>query len=209
MKTIVVYDLDGEIERVVKTDDAGIAALYPDGVPASGVLVLDAQDVLPSKHYVSGGAIVEYTPEQNSAKADQHATGRKWRNSAMEWQDARTLTEIKTDKWEVIKLARAAHIDSGLATPYGDFQTAPPGRQNITDAVLLAQTLASQSQPVSIDWTLADNTVVTLGLTEIVTVGLLLGQKVQEAHAHARTLRAAIDAATTAAEVEAVAWVLV
>lgn len=116
------------------------------------------------------------------------------------------LAEAKVIRWEFVKTARTRHIDSGLTTPYGDFQTAPPERQNITDAVLLAQTLASQSQPVSIDWTLADNSVVTLGLTEIVTVGLLLGQKVQEAHAHARTLRAAIDAATTVEEVEAVSW---
>lgn len=122
------------------------------------------------------------------------------------WQETRSLEAAKAQAWERAKAARAAYIDAGLSTPYGVFQTASPERQNIAEAVLLAQTLHAMGQPVSIQFTLADNSVATLGITEMVTVGLLLGQRVQEAHAIARNLRAAIDAAQSTEEADAVQW---
>lgn len=122
------------------------------------------------------------------------------------WHDTRTLAEAKADKWEQIKAARTAYIDAGLTTPYGTFQVAPPDRQNIAEGVLLARTLTDLGQPVSISWTLVDNTVVTLDATAMTNVGLLLGQRVQQAHATGRALRAAIDAATTNEEADAVQW---
>lgn len=142
--------------------------------------------------------------QQWAERPPRPSSSHTWESGA--WQDTRTLESAKSEAWERVKSARAAHIDAGLSTPYGVFQTAPPERQNIVDAVLLAQTLNAMGQPVSIQFTLTDNSVVTLGITEMVTVGLLLGQRVQEAHAIGRTLRAEIDAAQTIEEADAVAW---
>ena len=127
-------------------------------------------------------------------------------NDELVFVDPRTLEQAKFDKWEQIKLWRTAAIDSNMTTPYGVFQCRAEDRQNITDAIMLGQTLASLEQPVAIPWTLADNSVVTLDLTQIVTVGLLLGQKVQAAHATARTLRSLIEAAETVEAVTAIDW---
>lgn len=120
--------------------------------------------------------------------------------------DERTLDQRKADRWDAMKLARAAAIDAPLATPYGTFDSGPADRTNITDAVLLARTLAGRGEEVAIDFTLASNATVTLDATAMENVGLLLGAKVQAAHARGRVVRAAIDAATTPAEVEAVSW---
>lgn len=117
-----------------------------------------------------------------------------------------TLENAKETKWQQIKVLRANVVNSNMNTPYGEIQCSPEDRQNITDAILLAQTLTSLQQPVSIPWTMSNNSVVILDLEKITAIGLLLGQKVQEAHAVARTLRTAIEAALTIEEVEAVTW---
>lgn len=55
-------------------------------------------------------------------------------------------------------------------------------------------------------WTLADNAVRTLHRTDIVDVGLALLEHDATVHAIGRTLREAVEAAETPAEVLAVAW---
>lgn len=122
------------------------------------------------------------------------------------WADTRLLPEIKDEKWEVVKSAREAAVNAPLATPYGTFDCDARARTSITDAVLLLKSLEDLGTPDSIDFTLADNSVITLTTAQMVSVGLLLGQKVQAAYTRARDLRAQIEAATTAAEIEAVEW---
>lgn len=123
-----------------------------------------------------------------------------------QWEDPRTLTDLKATQWTQIKQARTAFIDAPLVTPYGTFDSDAAGRTSITDAVLLANNLTALSLPVAIEFTLADNSVVTLDAAQIVEVGLLLGQKVQHAHPHSQALRAQIEAATTKEAVESVTW---
>lgn len=117
-----------------------------------------------------------------------------------------TLAQLKEAQWATIKAAREAAIDAPLVTPYGTVDSQAKDRTNITDAILLLQTLEAAGTPTTIDFTLADNTAVTLTTAQMVNIGLLLGQKVQAAHGQARARRAQIDAATTKAEVEAVVW---
>jgi hypothetical protein len=120
--------------------------------------------------------------------------------------DLRTLEQRKAERWEQIKLARTAAINAPLVTPYGTFDADPASRQNITDAILMVQTLDQLGEPSSIDFTLADNSVVTLTVSEMVDVGLRLGAQVQAAHATSRVLRGQLDAATTAEAVDSVHW---
>jgi hypothetical protein len=117
-----------------------------------------------------------------------------------------TLEQAKLAKWEQVKIWRSNEINTNMETPYGVIQCQPEDRQNITDAILLAQTLTAQNLPVQIQWTMADNTVVEMDLEMITNVGLLLGQKVQYAHGVARELRNEIDMAKSVAAVEAIVW---
>ncbi len=117
-----------------------------------------------------------------------------------------TLAAEAAKRWALIKQWRINAVNEDLVTPYGVFQCGDEDRANITDAVLLAQALTAAGQPVAITWTLKDNSIVTLDATQMTTVGLLLGQQVQTAHATARERRAAVDAATTVEEVLAVQW---
>jgi hypothetical protein len=79
-------------------------------------------------------------------------------------------------------------------------------QRRIQGAAQLATLAQATGQPFSIDWTLADNTQATLTATEMIGVGVALGQHVNGAHGIARALRAQIDAATTPEELEAIQW---
>ncbi len=178
MRAAIYTSATGQIQRVVSGPAEIVALQAGEG---EEWIEVDA-GVSDGTHHVAGGALVV---------------------GAL---DLRTLEQRKADRWGQMKAARTAAIDAPLSTPYGIFDSGPADRTNITDAVLVAQTLTGLGQPVAIAWTLADNTTATLDAGQMVTVGLLLGAKVQAAHARGRVVREAIEAAATAAEVEAVAW---
>ncbi len=127
-------------------------------------------------------------------------------DGALAWVDVRSLADAKAQAWERIKAAREAAFDAPLVTPHGTFDSDVRARANLTAAVLLAQTLDSMSLPAAIDFTLVDNTVVTLSAAQLTAVGLLLGQKMQAAFATGRALRLVIDACDTVAAADAVSW---
>ena len=58
----------------------------------------------------------------------------------------------------------------------------------------------------AVSWTMYDNSVVMLSAAQMNSVGIAVGMFEANLHATGQTLRAQIEAATTAAEVEAVAW---
>jgi hypothetical protein len=117
------------------------------------------------------------------------------------------LDALKLAKWAVLKDARTAAIDAPLTTPYGSFDCTPASRTSITDAILLLQTMnALGTTGQTVDFTLADNTTATFTLSQMINVGLLLGQKTQYVYAHGRVLRTALEAATTVEEVNSVTW---
>ena len=129
-----------------------------------------------------------------------------WDWGTKAWMDPRTLDDLKAAKWVQIKAAREAAIKAPLVTPYGTFDADADARANITDTILLLQTMEAMGQPGEVDFTLEDNTVLTVTTAQMVMVGLLLGQQVQGAYNTGRLLRGDIKAASTAEEVAAIAW---
>lgn len=195
-----LYDeASGEIIRWGSCEEADAPLQAVDGL----TLALGDAD---RRFHVVAGQAVAYTEAQLLAKAVRPRYPAQWSNATFSWADGRSLVQRKVDRWEDMKAARATAIDAPLATPYGVFDSYAEARSNITDAVLLAQTLAGIGQPVAIAFTLADNSVATLGLTQMVTVGLMLGSKVQTVRAVATTLRTQIESATTIEQLEAITW---
>jgi hypothetical protein len=122
------------------------------------------------------------------------------------WVDSETLEDAKASAWARIKQARIDEFNAPLETPYGVFDSGPEARSNIKDAVQMEQTLMALGMPADIEFTLADNSVVSLSAPAMTQVGLMLGAKIQAAHARARELRAMIEACTTKEEVAAIQW---
>jgi hypothetical protein len=156
-------------------------------------------------YWWDGIAIRQYDSAAIALRAVRPPGG-VWSNDTMSWTDTRVLADVQEYTWGAVKRSRAAAIEAPLPTPYGYFDTDPESRANIANAVLLAQVQVTLGLTVSIDWTLADNSTVTLTAAQMVEVGLLLGAQVQAAYATGRTLRTAIDAATTIPDAEAISW---
>jgi hypothetical protein len=135
--------------------------------------------------------------------------GRPLGAQAQAAQPAIDLATAKAQQWAQMKVARRAALQAPLVTPYGTFDADPESRDNIVQTAHLmqteAQTLAPDQVP-SVDFTLADNTAVNLTAGQMVDVALLLAAQIQQAYSRGRQVRAAIDAATTTAQVAAITW---
>ena len=102
--------------------------------------------------------------------------------------------------WERVKIRRDAVINGGATTPSGAVDSDELSRSNIAGAVLAAVIAQSASEPFSMDWTMLDNSVVTLDAAAMIAVGLAVMGHVNACHDRARVLRAEIEgAANTAA----------
>lgn len=120
-----------------------------------------------------------------------------------------TLDALKAAKWVAMKALRKKAIETALVTPHGTFDADPESRNNIIQTAHLMQTAAQSLAPESVptvEFTLADNSVATLTAGEMVEVALLLAAQIQAAYARGRVVRAAIDAASSGAELDAVSW---
>ena len=149
-------------------------------------------------HDIATDAPVDMPPSPSSEHVFDYAT--------KTWVDPRTLLQLKDAKWEDIKLARDAAIHAPLATPYGMFDADAASGFKITQAVLLANNLTDMGQPVEIDFTLADNSTVTLSASQMIQVGLLLGGREQQLRARATAIRVQIYAATSQTQLDAMGW---
>lgn len=106
------------------------------------------------------------------------------------------LPALQSAVWEQVKARRDAAIDGGATTPSGVVDSDALSRSNISGAVLAAVIAQAAGAPFSMDWTLKDNSVVTLDAADMIAVGLAVMSHVNSAHAVARVLRATIEAAT-------------
>ncbi len=117
------------------------------------------------------------------------------------------LDVAKARKWEEIKAKRQQVETGGFdAAGLGRFDSDSESREKIIGAVTGAHIAQVAGQPFSIDWTLADNTPVTLGAGQMILVGLTLLAHIDQTHQKSRGLYAEIQAAETVEAVSAVVW---
>jgi len=119
-----------------------------------------------------------------------------------QWVDPRTLSDLQAAKWAQIKRDRDEAEFGGFTWDGSPFDSDAISQSRIQGAVQLA----AMAPGFTIDWTLANNSVRNLSAADLANVGAALGMHVATQHAKARTLRSQIEAATTAAEVDAVTW---
>ena len=196
MKTYVSFDEYGNITARSTTPQDGWLEVPQDSAST------------PSTAHAVDGEVVLYTPEERAAKQNQPSRSHRWDNTLMAWVDTRDLAQIKADRWEAIKAARAAAEFGTFVWDGSTFDADDVSQRRIQGAAQLAMLAAAAEQPFEIDWTLTDNTVRTLSGADMIAVGMAMGMHVVAQHAIARSLRATIEseATTTPAEVEAVQW---
>jgi hypothetical protein len=118
------------------------------------------------------------------------------------WIDPRTLTDLKADKWTEIKAARTAQEFGSFEWGGYTFQCDEVSQRRIQGAVQLAML----DPALTLDWTLADNTVQTFTAAQFKAIGQALAAHVGQCHERGRILRQEIDAATSESDLEAISW---
>jgi hypothetical protein len=116
------------------------------------------------------------------------------------------LAASKSRARETVNEMRGAREFSFFTWDGSTFDADAKSQARLQGAFQLANLALLSGQPFQIEWTLADNTVRQLSGPDMVSVGHALADHVLAAHRAAAILKAQIDAATTIAEVEAVAW---
>lgn len=114
------------------------------------------------------------------------------------------LAVLQGRKWEAVKAKRET-VETGTApTPSGRVQIDEASKVKINGLTTMAMLAQLQAQTFSEDFTLADNSVVTLSGAETIAMGLAVGQFISAIYDNARALREQIDAATSAADLDAI-----
>lgn len=185
------------LEGSVATIDANIAGIQPGAAYLDTSADTGAPIENLSSYRVLDGAVV-YDPPPSVFHRIDPATGN--------WIDPRTLADHQQAKWAEIKAARSAAEFGGFTWDGSVFDSDPTSQSRIQGASQLATLAIMNSQPFSIDWTLADNTVRTLSAADMLAAGMAMGEHINAQHAHARLLRAAIEAAVSVAEVAVIVW---
>lgn len=117
------------------------------------------------------------------------------------------LETAKARKWATIKHIREKVISSGFTVPgLGSFNSDLQSRVDIIGAGAAMLAAGAAGQEFSTEFTLLDNTSVTLGAEGINALGMGLGAHLDAVHRHARALRPMIEEAESLEEVEAIDW---
>ena len=129
-------------------------------------------------------------------------SGAAYHVPSMTWVDRRTLDDHKTRKWQEIKAARQSTEFGGFIWDGSVFDSDAISQSRIQGAVVLA----TSSPSFEITWTLADNTSRLLNGTDMLNVGVALGEHVAMQHDRARILRTQLESASTIEAIESIVW---
>lgn len=190
MKTYVTYDADGNITSA-STSASDDAIEVPPGMSGT-----------PSMSYVVNGELVAYTQDQAIAKAGQRPPAARWSNAFMAWIDTRTLDDLKAGRWVLIKSERAQKDAAPITVGGLTLDADQKARESLMGAVLEMQATGRQTRR----WTLADNTRQHLTLEQLVSIGSAIADRTEALQNASQDMREQINAAQTAAQVEAVVW---
>lgn len=191
MIAIYYYASTGQAYSISTASDLGLFTEPPVG---SLAMLLTEPVNLPG--YMNGSTYVPLP----AAPSDNHVFN--W--STKQWEDQRTLQEIRDARWEYIKAERDKQ-EVGLFEWGGHVFQADKERVNgAVTGSLIAQ---AAGQPYTDTWTLADNSTIPVSGSDIIAMGIALLQHVSACHAKGRVLRNQIyQVAQTIEDVKAVEW---
>ena len=117
-----------------------------------------------------------------------------------------SLDDLKARKRAAINQERDTRETHGFEFNGKLFDSDQRSTDRIQVAALAAQTSLMAGQTFSIDWTAADNTVVTLDAQGVLAMTASFAIYGATLHAVAKNLKEQVDAAETAEELEAIVW---
>jgi hypothetical protein len=193
---ITIVDSAGEILRLLSVGDIETAYLNFNQTTEHAIL-----------EPCPGDAWWDFESLAWVSKPPQPSRDHRWDPATKSWLNSTpplTLDQLKAARWEAMKAERT-RAEAAPFTWNGLVFDADV--QRVTGAATGAMLAQLTGSPFAVDWTLADNSVVTLDAAEMTQVGMALLQHVEAAHSRARALRTLIFTnAATPEEVAAITW---
>jgi len=115
------------------------------------------------------------------------------------------LTEYQQQKNALINAQRDTLEQAGFTYLGKTIQSDPISAQRIQFAAFSAQQAIANNTVFSLNWTCADNSILTLTAAQTVSMALTLTQNVQTLFTHAQALKTQVANATTTEAVDAIA----
>jgi hypothetical protein len=101
---------------------------------------------------------------------------------------------MKIRQWAAVKAARDEALHGSFTIDgLGTFDATRDSQLLIIGSVVLAQLAIAGGKPFHVDWTLADNSVISLDAMQMIAVGVALGAHIEAAFSAARASRAQIE----------------
>jgi len=172
---VVYFDIsDGRATLHLQAPDLGG---FPAPTEGQSAILLEGGVELPG--YVENSNYYQLTEPPSSAFEFNYFT--------KQWEDPRTLDDFKADKWATVKAARDARefgpFSWGALTFDGDAES----KSRLSLAAMAAQAAIASGQAA-----------------DVIGVVQAMGANITAAHQAARLKRAAIEAATTVEELDAI-----
>lgn len=182
---------------------SGLLSELPENTPDGCSAILGTYDSKSRRVNVASGQVEAWKPP---APPIDHLKTWAWDALSERWVSTPTLDSIRLKRWAEIKIARDLAEFSGFTWDGSTFDSDEQSQSRIQGAAQLATLAMIGAQAFSVDWTLANNTVRVLTGANMLAVGQAMGAHIMAAHGRARALRAALAAAQTFEQVNAVAW---
>ena len=190
-----IYDLT--TGRILRTIECPADFIARQAGPGESFLEVTT-GVDDTSHYIADGALVPIP-----ARPGNHHT---FDYTAKQWIDPRTLSDLRAAKWAEIKARRDTAEFAVFTYNAMEFDGDLDAQRRLMAYISVSKSALAAGQPFTAEFTLANNSLVTLSAEDFIGIELAKVQAVAAAFAHAAALRLQIEAATTAAELDALAW---
>ncbi|GMB00230.1 hypothetical protein PIPA1_30290 [Pelosinus sp. IPA-1] len=160
----------------------GWESRYPNGIPTETIIITDEQH----QEYFNGGQKIFDIVDGQWTYTEPAGP---------------TLDEIKAQAIQKIKDKRNELEEAGFEYQGKKLDSDPISSQRISLAALAAQSSLAANQPFSLEWTCADNKILTLDAEGVIGMSVALAKFSNQLHVTARDLKDKIMAATTSEEV--------
>lgn len=189
---VVYYELS--TGKAVSVQQAPDLSGFPEPVPGQLALLLVSPVSLPG--YVEGTTYYQLHPQPSRSHVFNYTT--------KQWEDPRTLDDFKAEKYAAIKKSRDATEFSSFIYNGMTFDGDVDAQRRLSGVVSAAKSAIAAGHPFTKDFTLADNSVVQLTAEDFVGIEMAKIWQIDAAFQEYRLKRAAIEAATTLEELEAI-----
>jgi len=156
---------------------------------------------------IEGSGTAYYLPEDNHQSEAKYMTelGELPKNALL-IKPIKTLAEAKTEKLEEITRERDNKEQAGFDYMGKTFDADATSVQRLTLAAQSASLALASNEPFTINWTVQDDSSITLNAAEMLGVVPAIATHADTLHQEGRKLKNAVNNATTLDEVEAIVW---